>query len=210
MARSEAEAWLLNTIQQNWYKQLIEATSVRRPTNSRPKTFSSSPALPWEMSRQGILKHLLNEKKRNHVEPFDACIQFIPPNSRSGKHRHIGEEWFYVIDGNGYVEYQDCDIEIADTYRWKDDDEVKYFEWQAGDVIYIPPNTLHQHFSTDRHSPARILSVISCTYQKFGLNDTKQLEDAPEYEPGIVLTDELVMRYMNNSEQAVAVSECAF
>jgi quercetin dioxygenase-like cupin family protein len=210
MARSTAEAWLLNTIKQDWYQHLVDATSIKPSPSDKQKSFSSSCAWPWEMSRQGILKHLLNEKRRNHVEPFDACIQFIPPNSHSGKHRHIGEEWFYVIEGNGYLQYQDCDIEIADVYRWKDHNEVKSFEWHAGDVIYIPPNTIHQFFSIDRHSPARILSVISCTYQKFGLNDTKQLEDAPEYTPGIVLTDEIVMRYMRNFEQAVALHELAF
>ncbi|MDB5764387.1 MAG: cupin protein, partial [Herminiimonas sp.] len=34
-------------------------------------------------------------------------------------------------------------------------------------------------------------------YEKFGLNDLEQLEDAPEYKPGVVLTAEMVAEFIN-------------
>jgi hypothetical protein len=42
----------------------------------------------------------------------------------------------------------------------------------------------------------RLISAINRIYQKFGLNDLEQIEDAPEYRPGITLTAELVAQLM--------------
>jgi len=47
-------------------------------------------------------------------------------------------------------------VEITDTYHWKPQDEVKRWEWEAGDVIYIPPNTIHQHFNAASDKPVAL------------------------------------------------------
>uniref|UniRef100_UPI000594527D hypothetical protein n=1 Tax=Massilia niastensis TaxID=544911 RepID=UPI000594527D len=60
----------------------------------------------------------------------------------------------------------------------------------------IPPNTIHQHFNADPDRPVRLISAINRIYQKFGLNDLEQLENAPEYQPGLVLTPELIQQYL--------------
>jgi uncharacterized RmlC-like cupin family protein len=129
-------------------------------------------------------------------------MQFIPPGSRSGKHRHLAEECLYVVEGKGYDLHQDCDVEITDTYHWIPVSEVQRFEWEAGDLIYIPPNTIHQHFNADPKRPARLISAINRIYQACGLNDLEQYENAPEYDPNVVLTAELVRQYMTVKEPA--------
>jgi hypothetical protein len=63
-------------------------------------------------------------------------------------------------------------------------------------VIYIPPNTIHQHFNADPGKPVRLISAINRIYKYCGLNDLEQLEDAPEYDPKVVLTAELIERYL--------------
>jgi len=73
---------------------------------------------------------------------------------------------------------------------------MKRWEWEAGDVIYIPPNTIHQHFNADSGSPVRLISAINRIYKYCGLNDLEQLEDAPEYDPRVALTAELVEKYL--------------
>jgi hypothetical protein len=73
---------------------------------------------------------------------------------------------------------------------------VKRFEWEAGDVVYIPPNTIHQHFNADPDRPVRIISIINRIYRLSGLNDLEQIEDAPEYDPKVVLTAEVLKRYL--------------
>jgi hypothetical protein len=48
----------------------------------------------------------------------------------------------------------------------------------------------------------RLISAINRIYQKFGLNDIEQLEDAPEYKPGITLTAEMVADYLKPKVKA--------
>jgi uncharacterized RmlC-like cupin family protein len=130
------------------------------------------------------------------METVDAYMQVIPPGSRSGKHRHLAEECLYVLEGHGYDLHQDCDVEITDAYEWKPQAEIKRYEWEAGDVIYVPPCTIHQHFNGDPRRPARLISCINRIYKNSGLNDLAQIEDAPEYDPNAVLTAELMKRYL--------------
>jgi gentisate 1,2-dioxygenase len=152
--------------------------------------------MPWEMSRQGLLKHLVNEAMNTRLETVDAYMQIIPPGSRSGKHRHLAEECLYVLEGRGHDLHQDCDVEITDSYHWKPQDEVKRFEWEAGDVIYVPPNTIHQHFNGSDDKPARLISVTNRIFKACGLNDLEQIENAPEYDPAVTLNAEVIDVYL--------------
>jgi quercetin dioxygenase-like cupin family protein len=170
--------------------------------NAKRKKIVRPDDMVWEMSRQGLLKHLLNEGMNTRMETVDAYMQIIPGGSRSGKHRHLAEECLYVLEGRGYDLHQDCDVEITDTYHWIVQPEVKRYEWEAGDIIYIPPNTVHQHFNADPERPVRLISAINRVYQFCGLNDLEQLEDAPEYDSKVVLTAEVLKRYLKVKEPA--------
>ncbi|MDC0138694.1 cupin domain-containing protein [Planktomarina temperata] len=152
--------------------------------------------MPWDMARQGLLKHLINESMNTRMETVDAYMQIVPPGSKSGKHRHLAEECLYVLEGKGYDLHQDCDVEITDTYFWKPQDKVSRWEYEAGDVIYVPPNTIHQHFNADPDKPLRLISVINRIFKQCGLNDLEQIEDAPEYDPAVTLTPELVRDFL--------------
>jgi quercetin dioxygenase-like cupin family protein len=202
MAWSESKAWLTGELNQELYQDLLDDAAAAPARNGKRKKVVRPNDMPWEMSRQGILKHLLNEQMNTRMESVDAYMLLIPPGSRSGKHRHLAEECLYVVEGRGYDQHQDCDVEITDTYHWIVQDEVKRYDWEAGDVIYIPPNTVHQHFNADPERPVRLISAINRIYQKFGLNDIEQLEDAPEYKPGITLTAEMVADYLKPKVKA--------
>ncbi len=196
MAWSESKVWMKGTASRKLYQELLDDATSQPARNAKRKKIIHPEDMPWEMSRQGLLKHLMNEAMNTRVESVDAYMQIIPPGSRSGKHRHLAEECLYVLEGRGYDLHQDCDVEITDTYHWRAQDEVKRYEWEAGDVIYIPPNTIHQHFNADPERPVRLVSAINRIYRKFGLNDLEQLEDAPEYDPKVVLTTELIEAYL--------------
>lgn len=196
MAWDETKAWMTGSENRKLYQGLLDDATAAPLRNAKRKKVVHPSEMPWEMARQGLLKHLLNEQMNTRMESVDAYMQIIPPASKSGRHRHLAEECLYVLEGRGYDLHQDCDVEITDTYHWKAQDEVKRYEWEAGDVIYIPPNTIHQHFNADPAQPVRLISAINRIYEKFGLNDLEQLEDAPEYNPEVTLTAELVARYM--------------
>lgn len=196
MAWSESKKWMRGTANGKLYQNLLEDAQTQPVRNARRKKILHPEDMPWEMSRQGLLKHLLNEQMNTRMETVDAYMMIIPPASHSGKHRHLAEECLYVVEGRGYDLHQDCDVEITDTYHWKAQDEVKRYEWEAGDVIYIPPNTIHQHFNADPDRPVRLISAINRIFKHCGLNDLEQLEDAPEYDPKVVLNAERVQQYL--------------
>jgi len=204
MSWGESKAWKKGTENRPLYQGLLEDAATAPARNAKRAKVVHPEDMPWEMSKQGLLKHLMNEAMNTRMETVDAYMQIIPPGSKSGKHRHLAEECLYVLEGKGYDMHQDCDVEITDTYHWKPQDEVKRYDWEAGDVIYIPPNTIHQHFNADPDRPVRLISAINRIYNKFGLNDLEQIENAPEYEPGVVLTAEKIEQYLTKKVLATA------
>jgi quercetin dioxygenase-like cupin family protein len=200
MAWGEAKSWIDGALNQDLYQQMLDDAAEAPARNARRKKVVTPEDMPWEMSRQGLLKHLINEAMNTRMETVDAYMQIIPPGSRSGKHRHLAEECLYVLEGRGYDLHQDCDVEITDDYHWKPQEEIKRFEWEAGDVIYVPPNTIHQHFNANPDRPARLISSTNRIFKQCGLNDLEQVEDAPEYRPNLELTPELVRKFMRGED----------
>jgi quercetin dioxygenase-like cupin family protein len=202
MAWDESRAWKRGRHNQKLYQAKLEDAQSAPTRNSKRKKIIHPEDMPWELSPQGLLKHLLNEGMNTRMETVDAYMLIIAPGSRSGKHRQLAEECLYVLEGRGYDLHQDCDVEITDTYHWRPQDEVKRYEWEAGDVIYIPPNTIQQHFNADAERPVRLISVVNRIYKACGLNDLEQLENAPEYVPNTVVTPELVEMFLKKKEKA--------
>jgi quercetin dioxygenase-like cupin family protein len=192
MAWDETAVWNDGTTNQDLYQQLLDDAETAPARNAERKKIVRPADMPWEMSRQGLLKHLINEGMNTRMETVDAYMQIVPPGSKSGKHRHLAEECLYVLEGRGYDLHQDCDVEITDTYHWKPQDQVSKWEYEAGDVIYVPPNTIHQHFNADPDRPLRLISTINRIFKQCGLNDLEQIEDAPEYAPGVTLSPEMI------------------
>ena len=84
---------------------------------------------------------------RHYVEPKDGIGQTLhihleeyAPSGKSQKHGHVNEAAFYILDGKWY--------EIHDGVR---------YDWQAGDVVVVHNNCVHQHFNADPVKPARAL-----------------------------------------------------
>ena len=196
MAWDESKSWLQGDQQGKYYQGLLDDAAQMPARNSKRHKVVHPENMPWEMARQGLLKHLLNESMNTRIETVDAYMQIIPPGSKSGKHRHLAEECVYVLEGRGYDLHQDCDVEITDTYHWKPQDEVNRYEWEAGDVIYIPPNTIHQHFNADPDRPVRLISSINRIFKYCGLNDLEQIENAPEFDPSLKLDGESILKYL--------------
>ncbi len=201
MAWGETTSWLEGNANERLYQRLLDDAQDAPSRNSRRKKIVRPADMPWEMSRQGLLKHLINENMNTRMETVDAYMQIIPPGSRSGRHRHLAEECVYVIEGKGYDLHEDCDVEITDVFEWKPVGKLQRFEWEAGDVIYIPPNTIHQHFNADPKNPARLISSTNRIFKQIGLNTLDQMEDAPEYDAKVVLTAEIVRGFLRGGRK---------
>ena len=84
---------------------------------------------------------------RHYMEPEDGRTQTLhihleeyAPGGKTSKHGHVNEAAFYILDGKGY--------EIHDGIR---------YDWEAGDIVVVHNNCVHQHFNSDPVKPARAL-----------------------------------------------------
>jgi len=118
--------------------------------------------VPWENTRMGKIKFMVTPETDCGLKTYDAYVQEIPPGSRSGRHRHLAEEVFKVLDGRGY--------DIHDGVRW---------DWDTEDVVCIPPWAEHQHFNGDPKRPARFVLFRSRWFNHMGHGGIQHLEDAP-------------------------------
>ncbi len=190
MPWGESKAWRRGTLQADYFRRLMQDATERPARNTKRKRIVTPEEMPWELSPHGLLKHIINDAMGTMAETIDIYMQVIPPGSRSGRHRHFAEEAFYIAEGSGYDLHWDCDVEADEQgWRWIVPDEPQRFEWKAGDVVYIPPATMHQHFNGEGGRPARIISATNRVYKWSGLNNLEQLENAPEYDRGVSLRD---------------------
>src|SRR5437763_1049344 len=117
MAWGESKAWKKGTANQALYKALLEDAAQAPARNAKRKKVVHPEDMPWELSRHGLLKHLMNEGMNTRMETVDAYMLIIPPGSKSGRHRQLAEECLYVVEGCGYDIHVDYDVAITDT-RW--------------------------------------------------------------------------------------------
>jgi quercetin dioxygenase-like cupin family protein len=162
------------------YAQDLQRSQEFRSDYSARKGVVKAEEMPWEDSAHGRIKHVIHEKLNTKECALDMYQLFLDPASRSGKHRHMSEEVFYVLEGKGYDLHWDVDFELDEAYEWKWKEEPKRFEWEEGDFVYIPPYTTHQHFNTDPAKPARLLSATSRLVRALGFDWLEQLEEAPK------------------------------
>jgi quercetin dioxygenase-like cupin family protein len=136
---------------------------------------------PWELTPHGKIRLLADATIPLRVKAVDVHLQEIAPGSRSGKQWQMGDEIFYVLEGNGYDLHWDVEVEITDKYYARIAKEPSRWKWQAGDMVYIPHNCIHQHFNADPHRPARLIAGTNRLYKLIGYSRVEQLENAPEY-----------------------------
>ncbi|MFH1624078.1 MAG: cupin domain-containing protein [Pseudomonadota bacterium] len=117
--------------------------------------------LPWEDTRQGRIKYIAHPKIPTGLLTYDCFLQEIPPGGCSGKHRHVGEEVHFIIEGQGY--------DILDGVRW---------DWGKNDAVCIPVLTTHQQFNSDPKRSVLFLSLQTRLYNFIGHGGIEHFEDA--------------------------------
>jgi mannose-6-phosphate isomerase-like protein (cupin superfamily) len=104
----------------------------------------------------------------------------IPAGSRSGKRWHMADEILYVLGGHGYSLHWDVAADLDDKYYARIANEPTRHEVKAGDTLYVPQNTVAQHFSADGQ-PLRLLSGQNRLFKQLGYDRVAYLENAPEF-----------------------------
>jgi quercetin dioxygenase-like cupin family protein len=76
----------------------------------------------------------------------------LPPGGRNQGHGHQNEAAFYITRGRGY--------EIHDGLR---------YDWQAGDLVSVHTDSVHQHFNPYDEPAEMIVLKAKCTWMFMGL-----------------------------------------
>ena len=136
---------------------------------------------PWELTRLGKIRTLAAPGDDVRNFSVDAFVLDIPAGSRSGKRWHMADEVLYVLEGNGYSLHWEVEAEIAEKYHARIAKEPTRHEFKTGDTLYVPHNTVAQHFAADGQ-PLSLLSGQNRLFKQLGYDSVVFLENAPEYD----------------------------
>jgi quercetin dioxygenase-like cupin family protein len=136
---------------------------------------------PWELTRLGRVRTLSAPGDDVRNFSVDAFVLDIPAGSRSGRRWHMADEVLYVLEGSGHSLHWEVEAEIAEKYHARIAKEPTRHEFKAGDTIYVPHNTVAQHFSADGQ-PLSLLSGQNRLFKQLGYDSVVFLENAPEYD----------------------------
>jgi hypothetical protein len=92
----------------------------------------------------------------------------------------MADEILYVLSGEGYSLHWEVGAEIDDKYYARIANEPTRHEIRQGDTLYVPQNTVAQHFSADGQ-PLRLVSGQNRLFKQLGYDRVAYLENAPEY-----------------------------
>ncbi|WP_375490555.1 cupin domain-containing protein [uncultured Jatrophihabitans sp.] len=136
----------------------------------------------WEQTPMGLVRVMNSKEQADHRQfSVDVYEQRIEPGSRSGRYWKMADEIFYVLSGSGYSLHWEVEAEIADKYYARVAKEPTRHEITAGDTLYVPQNTVVQHFAADG-SPLQLLNVQNRVFKYLGYDTVHYFEDAPAAE----------------------------
>ena len=162
----------------NFYREALEASAAFREDYEGRLDLVKAADMPFERSPDGLIKHIIHEKLRTKECCIEAYMQFLEPDKASGKHRHLSEEVFYVVEGRGYDLHWDVKFDCDDKCMWEWQETPSKYEWGQGDFVYIPPYCVHQHVNADPAAPARIVVINNKIIRDMGFDWFEQIENA--------------------------------
>jgi len=83
----------------------------------------------------------------------------------------------YVMSGRGHSLHWDVEAEIAEKYYARVAERPSRWNVSAGDLLYVPQNTVHQH-RNDGDEPLVFLSAQNRLFKQLGYDNVVYLEDA--------------------------------
>ncbi len=91
----------------------------------------------------------------------------------------MADELLFVLAGTGYTLQWRVEADIDDRYYARVAKAPDRYDWTASDMIYVPQNTIHQHFATSGGQVA-LLSAQNRLFKLLGYAAVRYLEDASE------------------------------
>jgi gentisate 1,2-dioxygenase len=145
------------SLEQYGSDHLRPAAPVRRVTATAPTPYSPLFIYRWTQTRQAldaqadraatphddVYLEYTHPLTHGPVMPTLACyVQLLRPGVRTQPHRHTSSAVYYVAEGEGSSTIGD-----------------ETFDWQAGDVVALPPWVWHSHANHSTSAPAILFSI---------------------------------------------------
>jgi quercetin dioxygenase-like cupin family protein len=99
---------------------------------------------PWEDASEGQRRWLARRDMDVRLFGIDIWLE-RPGTAEGARHWHMADEMYYVVEGSGHTLEWQVEAEIVERYYARVAREPRRYEWTAGDVVYVPQNTVHLH-----------------------------------------------------------------
>jgi quercetin dioxygenase-like cupin family protein len=130
----------------------------------------------WETTPLGRVRVMnsaaMTDNRQFGVDVFELTL---PAGDRSGRHWKMADEILYVLDGEGYSLHWEVQAEIAEKYYARIAKEPTRHDIRKGDTLYVPQNTVAQHFAADG-TQLHLLSVQNRLFKHLGYDAVHYFE----------------------------------
>ncbi|HZU17328.1 MAG TPA: cupin domain-containing protein [Candidatus Dormibacteraeota bacterium] len=99
---------------------------------------------PWQDTPDGRIKWLARPGMDVRLFGIDVWLEQLAPGP-APRHWHMADELYYVLEGSGHTLEWQVEAEIAERYYARVALRPCRHDWSAGDVVYVPQNTVHRH-----------------------------------------------------------------
>lgn len=132
----------------DWHARRINKLADHQGLRDAGRIHTDYEDFPLKLNPKGTRSKFLNDASIGNFSSglTQAMLEFAP-GYRQSMHRHPGEAWLYVVEGEGYS-YIGTEPEGGET-----------FEWGAGDLVVVDHYLWHQHFNVDKERPARLVRI---------------------------------------------------
>ena len=140
----------------------------RRRRLAAPRVIKAK-QLSWESGPSHWNKNILTpDTEPFRTQTLHVHVESEAPGGISHNHGHQNEALFYVLEGRGH--------EIHDGVR---------YDWEAGDLVIVHNDSVHQHCNDDPERPSRVLIIKAKPLWLFmGLMQQGYVSRAEERETG--------------------------
>jgi gentisate 1,2-dioxygenase len=143
-----------------YYDQLSYAQEEEKRRRAG-KVLVKGKELRFGSTPMGKMAYAVEPRLGYQVKLLSTLVAEIPPERRSGAHRHIYEETNYILAGEGYSIIED-----------------QRYDWKKGDTLVIPVFAWHQHFNTGKETARFLVHTNRAAMESTGYVHTQQGEPA--------------------------------
>ena len=158
------------------YGPRVDWSPVWTPgVTSRRKVVKSADTT-WQDTALGRVRVLAAPGTDARTFSVDVFELEIPAGGSSGRRWQMADELLYVLNGSGYSLHWRVECDIADRYYARIAEEPQRYDFKTGDSLYVPQNTVAQHFAADG-TPLLLLSGQNRIFKMLGYDSVAYLDE---------------------------------